>query len=305
MLSARLRMRHFRTFLALWEHGSLTAAAKAMNTAQPALSRSLREMEAEIGVPLFERTSRGMTPTPEGAVLHRHLTAGMAQIESGVAQASGARQAETLALGMLPNAARLLVPAALKRFKRDFPDVTVSIYWASVPELIDLLRRGQVDFLASRLVSIEQLAGVLFEHLYDEPLIFAARAGHPLAAAEQVSLAEIDAYTVVVPLSGTIIRTELDRFLFARGAQIFRNRVETVSFEFARAYMAMEDAVLFLPRGSILTELQSGAAVQLALPVDDLTGSVGLSYIADRPLSEAARRLADHLRAVAAEIRQP
>ncbi len=299
-LPPTLRMRHFRTFLALCEQGSLTRAAEVLNTVQPALSRTLREMEEAIGVQLFVRSARGMTVTPEGEALRRSLTAGMAQIENGVAQAAGTRQSEVVALGVLPNVARELVPIAVQRFKRARPEVTVRLHTATVPELLDLLRKGRIDFLASRLVSIDQLTGVLFEHLYDEPLIFAVRPGHPILASNEVTLEQIARHLVMVPMPGTIIRQELDRFLFASGQAIFPNRIETVSYEFSRAFMQREDAVLFLPEGSLRKELREGRAVKLQIGGDDLLGAVGISYLVDSDLAPAAKSLVEELRTAVA-----
>jgi LysR family pca operon transcriptional activator len=298
-------MRHVRSFLALCEHHTVTNAAEALNTVQPALSRTLRELETQLGATLFQRTGKGLVLTPAGETLRQHLSAGMAQIEQGVLQASGLGKAARVAVGMLPNVTRTLVPAAVRRFKETSPEVTVRLYWAGVPELVALLRKGEIDFLASRLLSLDSLAGLSFEHLYSEPLVFVVRAGHPLAGRDGVSLADVDRHPVILPLPGTIIRAEFDRFLVARGFAEFANRIETVSFEFTRFYLRENDAVACVPLGSVRRELAEGQLVRLDLSGDELLGSVGLSFLSGRELSPAARQLAQCMREAAAELAEP
>lgn len=295
-------MRHFRVFMALCEHRTLTRAAEALNTVQPALSRTLKELEDEIGAPLFERTSNGLRLTAEGEGLREHLAAGIAQIEQGVQFASGHRKAETVSIGMLPNVARRLVPNAVARFKVHHPEVTVRLHWSSVRELVAMMRQGEVDFLASRMLSLEDQPGIVFEHLYNEPLVFVAHHRHELAGRTDVTPHELEPFTVVVPPPGTIIRRELDRYLFAQGYGTFPDRVETVAFEFVRTFLEGGVAVACVPLGSVKQELETGALVQLDMSGDDIPGNVGFSFLTDRELSRAARQLVSCLRKAAEDL---
>lgn len=299
-LSPKLRLRHFQTFLALCEHGSLTSAAEALHTVQPSVSRTLRELETEVGSPLFLRTSKGISPNAQGELLRQYLAAGLSQIENGIAQLGSARTNEVVSLGMLPNVSRTLVPEAVCRFKQGHPGVTIRLYRASVPELLGLLREGKIDGLVSRLVSIEQLSGIVFEQLYEEPLVFAVRPVHPLAAKANLSVEDVNRHPVIVPLPGTIIRSELDRFLFSKGLGVFDNSIETVSYEFARRYLKIEDVVAFLPEGAIREELESGDALRLDFGAGDLNGAVGISSVANREMSLAAQSLIQVIRELAA-----
>lgn len=296
MALQKIRMRHIRCFQALCTHKSVTAAAAALNTVQPALSRTLRELEETVGGALFERTAQGLVLTNAGETLRRHVSTGMAQIERGLAQASGLEAARKVSIGMLPNVARTLVLNAVARFKAVAPDVDVRLHWASVPELVDRLRKGEIDFICGRLLSSEHVGGLSFEHLYSEPLIFVVRPDHELAGRKGLTLEEIDRHLVIVPLPGTIIRAELDRYTFARGLTEFSNKIETVSFEFVRPFLQSNDCVGCLPLGAVRQELAEGRLVQLGLLGDELMGSVGMSFVTGRELSPAAAQLAEALR---------
>ena len=106
----RIRMRHLRCFVEVARTGSITRAAAVLNTVQPSLSRSLRELEDAIGQPLFERTGSGLVLTTTGETFLRHVGVGMAQISRGIRQAQGAIERQAVTVGVLPNVMRTIAP---------------------------------------------------------------------------------------------------------------------------------------------------------------------------------------------------
>ncbi len=304
MLINRLRMRHIRCFLAVAKAGSITAAAITMNSSQPALSRSLAEIEDLVGQPLFVRTGRGLVMTDAGQKLFRHLDTAMAQIETGTRAASGAVPRPRVAIGMLPNVARTLAVDAGASFKADHPDIDLALFWAGVPELISRLHRNEIDFILGRLLSLEHMVGVSFEHLYTETIIFVVSRTHPFAKMQDtVSLPDLMTEMMIVPIPDTIIRRELDKFLAARGIETFPNKIETVSFEFARSFLKQHRGVACVPLGAVRREIADGSLVRLSITGEELVGSVGITYAAERGLSDDAQRLAQHVRKAAQAIK--
>lgn len=298
----RVQLRHLRTFVEVARHRSFTRAAEALNTVQPAVSRTIAHLEQIIGKPLFERRGKGLALTSAGEGLMFFAETGLAQIAEGVQQAAGRGAAQTIGLGILPNVTRELMPGAVLRFKRAYPNVTVRIMTASADELLRLLRGGAIDMLVGRLLRPDQVKGLSFDHLYDEPLVFAARAGHPLARRRRPALEELEKFGMVLPLSGTVIRDEINRFLMTRGHPTFANVVETTSFEFARPYVLAGDTVIAFPLGAMRAELQDGTLVRLPVGDSELSGPVGITYVPSRPLTAMSRRLVEALRA---ELRPP
>ena len=242
-MTNRIRMRHLRCFIEVARRGSITRAAEELNTVQPSLSRTLRELEEEIGQPLFERTGQGLVLTTASETFMRHVGVGMAQIARGVHQVRGQGDAGAVTIGMLPNVTRTLMPRAVARFKASAPETDVRTINSTVPDLIERLRSGEIDFVIGRLPSLENMKGVSFEHLYSESLIFVTRPGHALAGQPAVTLTDLNRHAMLIPQAGTIIRNELDRFAMARGITEFANKIESVSFEFTRAYLAANDAI--------------------------------------------------------------
>ncbi len=297
---SRLRMRHLRCFQAITLHGSVTAAADHLGSSQPALSRTLSELEALIGQSLFHRTGRGLSLTEAGTALRRHVDTALSQLEAGTRLAAGGSPVPVVAIGMLPNVSRTLAVEAAATFKAEAPEVDLRLYWASIPELVARLHRAEIDFLIGRLLALDYMPGVRFEHLYFEPLIFVVHHDHPFAATpDHVTLEDIRAGLVVVPIPGTIIRTEMDKFVTARGYGPFPNKIETVSFEFTRSFLSTNRAVACLPLGAVREELAEGRLVRLGVQSEELMGSVGMTYASDRDPTPEAALLRDHMRRAA------
>jgi len=300
---SRIRMRHIRCFLAVARAGSVTHAARQLNSSQPAVSRTLAEIEEIIGNPLFDRTGRGVALTDAGARLVRHFDIALTQIETGAAAAQTGEAGAKVALGVLPNVTRTVSVDAVATFKESAPEIGVEVHWADVSELIARLARGELDFILGRLLSLEHLQGVTFEHLYAEDIIFVTRPDHPFASVEgPLTVQDFEAEQMIVPLAGTIIRREMDKFLAARGISAYPRQIETVSFEFTRSYLAQHRSVGVVPRGALRRELALGQLVDLGIRGEELVSSVGLTFFRDRALSPEAALLADHVRAASQQF---
>ena len=296
MAANRIRMRHLRCFLAVARQGSVTRAAQALGTVQPSVSRSIRELEAEMGSALFDRTATGLALNEAGRTLHAYVSNGMAQLDRGIDVLRGHISERRVSAYVLPNVVRMVMPGAVRRFKALCPDVDVTFLATTGGGLQQYLQRGEVDFGFGRLLAAEHMAGMNFEHLFSEPLVFAVRAGHPLAGRRGLGIHDIDRFEVVMPIPGTIIRAELDRFIIAHGLQRFSNLIETISLEFARAYMLAGDAVVCQPQGALRRELAAGQAVRLDFARGDLEGAVGITTPAGRALSPPAQLLVQTIR---------
>ncbi len=301
----RIRFRQIRTFLEVARQRSVSRAAERLNTAQPAVSRSLRELEIEIGRPLFDRTSDGLVLTKAGAKLYHFADMGVAHLSTGFAEASGEGQAEVVTLGALPNITRRVLPEVVMAFKQIHPEVVVRLLTGTNMDLLRRLRTGDLDFVIGRLADPETMTGLSFEHMLYEIMAFAARPGHPLARKESVTLPEINQYLVIIPQSETVIRSELDKFMIAQGLPRFADTIETTSFEFAKPLLLSTDAIVALPLGAMEPELGNGVLCKLAAPTEALRGPVGISFLPGRQLSPPAMFLLNMLRERVAKLNPP
>ncbi|WP_322867185.1 LysR substrate-binding domain-containing protein [Aquicoccus sp. G2-2] len=197
---------------------------------------------------------------------------------------------------VLPNVVRMVMPGAVRRFKALYPEIDLTFVPASGGGLQQYLTRGEVDFGFGRLLSAEHMKGMNFEHLFSEPLTFFVRAGHPLSAQKDLAIRDLDRYQVVLPTPGTIIRDEVDRFLISQGFSRFTNLIETISFEFARNYVASTDAIVCHPRGAMRRELAENRIVQIDVAGQPMIGAVGITTPAARTPSAPAQLLIQMIR---------
>ncbi len=290
-MSKRIGLRHLRHFLAVAKSKSMTRAAASLHTVQPSLSRSLRELEGDLGASLFHRTPQGMVLTRAGEELLQYVEGPMAQIREGMARVKGVPEKAMIHISLAPAINRLLAVSVLKEFSQQNPDIQVRIEARIYFESVKMVREGGIDFAVGRLPQPEDLGGLSFEFLFSEPIIFFARTGHPLAGKSNVTLAEIDAFQVVTSPANSVIQLEIEKYLIRNGMTAFDRLLETSSYEFARSYLAETDAVGCLSQSIVLPELRAGTLVRLDIPVDEMMGAAGMTYRAGGRLSPHARVL--------------
>ncbi len=182
-----MELRHLRYFVAVAEEGSLlTAAERRLHTSQPSLSRQIRDLEAEVGVKLLERQSRGVTLTAAGKVFLDHARLALLQVE---AAAEGARRAErperqSFTIGFLAGQEVVWLPHALRIIREEAPEVEIILSSQSSPDLALALMRGKLDVAFLRPET--QSVGVSFKFLAKEPLIAVLPADHRLTSRKKI-----------------------------------------------------------------------------------------------------------------------
>jgi len=182
-----MKLHQLRDITAIAEHGSLRAAARSLRLAQPALTRSVHDLEHELGAALFERRSRGMTPTAVGAAFLKRARAIMNDVQRAreeAEQIGGAGAAHGTVVAGLSVAAHLaMLPRALTRFRERYPDVRLRVIEGFYPTLESGLRDGGVDFYIGPKPERPVPKELLIEKLFDNTRAIMARIGHPLANA--------------------------------------------------------------------------------------------------------------------------
>lgn len=183
-----MELRHIRYFLAVAEEGNFTRAAARVGIGQPPLSQQIRDLEAEVGAPLFRRLAHGAELTEAGRAF-QSAVAGMPGLAAeGIRRAQRAARGETGVLRIgFTGAATLnpLVPRAIRTFRRRFPDVDVSLVEDHSTALTIGLREGSIDVAFLRpgpgsAIDIDMLG----RPLPDEPMVAALPSGHAILAGE-------------------------------------------------------------------------------------------------------------------------
>src|SRR5437879_6141941 len=167
-----MELRHLRYFVAVAEEGSLTVAAeRRLHTAQPSLSRQIRDLEYEVGAQLMTRSARGIALTAAGRVFLDHARLALAQVEA--ARNAARRAAEpakaSFALGFLTGQEMDWLPDAMRILRDELPHIEVTITSQNSPHLADALMRGKLDVAFMRQET--QATDLLFKVVTKEPLV--------------------------------------------------------------------------------------------------------------------------------------
>ncbi|MDE1182217.1 pca operon transcription factor PcaQ [Paraburkholderia sp.] len=301
LADSRVKFRHLQCFLAVAQFGGVQKAAERLAITQPAVSKTVAELEAILGVRLFERGRHGAVPTREGQLFMPHASACVSALRQGVdllARAEGTTAA-TLDFGILPTVAAALVPSALRLFSAQWPRVIVRLATGANTDLLEKLKAGTIEFAVGRLADPERMVGLSFEQLFSEPLIAVVRAGHPIASSAGLPVALLEQYPVVLPPPGTLIRQSADSLLTAWGVPPLSAFIEVLSVSMGRALALENDAVWFVPLSAVEYELAHRMLVRLPLPFAGTDEPVGLIRRSDTQPSAAGRALIESMRHVA------
>lgn len=275
MMHPAIKLRHIRAFLQIAADGNLTAVARAQGITQPALSRTLAELEDLLGQPMFLRQGRRLVLTEAGAVFRGHAAQGLQALEAGFGALQPGLGGGRLRLGVLPTAATRLVPQVALRFRALNPGTVLSIVTGPHGHLIRLLRDGGIDLMVGRMPAPAEMPDLSFEHLYEEQVVLCARAGHPL---EMLPVAEmLRRMPLVLPPEGAIIRPAVEDYLASLGLAGLPAAFETVSYAIGRGLVGQSDALWFISRGVIRDDLERGDLQVLPTGGRFLSGSVGMT----------------------------
>lgn len=298
-----MELRQLRHFVAVMEHRNLSQAAEHVFISQPALTRSIRNLEEELGVELLERLPRGVAPTPAGEAFHdrARLILNECRRAHEVAHELSDGLSGTLDIGVGALFAAHLVDEAVHRMTRAHPGLRLRVIEGFYEELVDRLLAGDLDILFLNVPAVAVPTGLIVEPLYEVASVVVAGATHPLAGAASVSvgqLAEADWIEVNQPHA----RDFLDQLFAAHGLRAQTIPVRTNSLALIRALARRGEALAALPRHVVAEDIASGRLVELPVPGTPLRRHAGLIR-RDSPIPQAARDgFCDTIRAICEKI---
>lgn len=299
-----INTRQLRYFLAVAKQGSIAAAAKAIHISQPSISVQIKGLEAELGVPLFERHPDGVVLTPEGSELLLHARGVMSAIDAAHASVRNLRHAAEgpVGVGIPGSLAGLLTAPLVERVAARYPGVQLRIVGGLSGHTRGWILDGRLD-LALVFDSFEQ-PNMQLERLFSEQLFLVARRDAAIAAPARgkprpLSMEQLAALPLVLPGPGYAIRAVIDRAAEASGVRL-RIAAEV------DATAEMIDVVAMVGYSSVL----SLAAVRSSARQAEVTSRaiapaivrhVSLAHARHRPLSIAAREVQQVLKALIME----
>jgi LysR family nitrogen assimilation transcriptional regulator len=290
-----MNLRTLRYFVAIADAGSLTAAAASVSIAQPALTRQMHDLEAELGVKLFQRGARGVRLTPDGATLYE--SAGRMLAEAARVRlllgGEGADQSATVVLGVTPTLTRVLLPGVFERCHRHLAGVRLVVREAFTPQLVEGLERGLVDMAV--VTNPAPHRALALQPLLVEPFALIAPASRGLPAS--VSLAEL----APVPLLMTgLHRGIVERALAPLGARL-RIEAEIDSVDAIRELVLQGRWATVMPV-SVFKDLPAGRVTLSQIAGTQINRILALATRMERARGPALGVVNDVVRAEAAKL---
>lgn len=301
-----VQLRHLRCLVAVAQERHLARAAERLSLSQPAMSKTLAELESLAGARLVDRGTAGRRGiqrfTVAGEQLLMHALRVLEAVDaSALAMApGGGERLERLRIGALPSVAPSLLPDALTALRERLPALQVQVQTGANGGLLDALRAGELDLVAGRMSDPQLMTGLTFELLYTEPLALLVRPGHPLASTAAPSMQDVLAHPLVVYSEGTIPRHHTESFLSGLGLALPAAVTQTLDIAVARALVARSDAVWFTPYGAARDDLDAGRLAKLDIDMAGTEEPVGLLLRADAEPTAARRAFMALLRETAA-----
>ena len=218
-----MELRHLRYFVAVAEEGSLTVAAEQrLHTAQPSLSRQIRDLEDEVGAQLLIRNARGIELTAAGRIFLDYARLALAQVEAAGAAARRAVQPgkPSFALGFLTGTEMDWLPEAIRILRDELPNIEITISSQYSPDLAGALVRGKLDVAFLR-PEETQTTDLVFKRVAKEPLIVVLPSDHRLASCEAINPQDIAGETFIsVSNTAPVLRLVIDDYLRRSGIDI-------------------------------------------------------------------------------------
>ncbi len=300
-----MELRRLRHLISVAEHGNFGRAAAASYITQPALSRSIQALEAEVGAPLFDRRPTGVEPTDMGLLLLRHaraLDAGARDLEREIRLAKGMELGE-LRIGVGPWGGAALVAPVIGRLHSQHPGLRLRVVVAPWRELPGRLTAREVDIVVGALQGIEPLEEFAVDGVTDHDMVVVGRRGHPLTGTADVTVRDLVAFPLVGPgvdseaadlLVGLVSSTTVPAAAPSPTTEVFA--IECDSSDVLKRLLVETDALTFMPRFLVDDELRDGrlaivAGVDLGLRV-----RFGAAWVRGRTLGGAGAAFVDLFR---------
>lgn len=297
LFSQRIRLRHLHTFVAVAQQGTLGRAAETLNLSQPALSKTLNELEQLTGTRLFERGRLGAQLTLVGEQFLTHAVKVLDALNTA-GQALNRKEglnSDIVRIGALPTAALGILPSVIGQFHQQQKDITLQVATMNNTMLLAGLKSGEIDIGIGRMSDPELMSGLNYELLFLESLKLVVRPGHPLLQ-ETVTLSRVMEWPVVVSPKGTLPRQNAETLLQSQGCKIPSGCIETLSASLSRQLTVDYDYVWFVPSGAVKDDLRRGLLAALPVPTQGAGEPIGILTRVDATLTAGTQTLLSTIR---------
>ncbi|EMH4160980.1 LysR family transcriptional regulator [Pluralibacter gergoviae] len=267
-MAFQIKIHQIRTFVEVAKQGSIRGAGRVLQFSQPALTKSIRELEEGMGAQLFLRRSKGVALTECGERFFQHASLVLEELriaQEEILQCQG-QQTGKISIGMGASVAHSLMPPVIARFRQQHPRVKVRITEGQLVSMVGELRQGELDFTINTYCHGAYDHEFTFEKLFEKKFAIFARLGHP--ALEARSIEELLTYSWTMPTPRGSYYKQLEE-LFLHRDQVPDISVVCETFSSCISLVGQSDFLSILPQelGTSPLITQQLAMIPIAEPL--------------------------------------
>ncbi|SEB23517.1 LysR family transcriptional regulator [Variovorax sp. YR216] len=298
-IGRRLRFQQLLIFEKVVEAGSILAASRELAMTQPAVSKAVHEIEAQLGGALFVRGKFGVTLTDFGSLFERHAKSMLAELRYLAEDLNASQTGVTghVIVGTLIAASATLLPQAITRLRQAAPDIAVTVRVGPNSALFPALARGELDVVVGALPEAsaaglreDDRARLTHVSLYDEALRVVVGVQHPLARRRKIHAADLQEQEWIVPTSDSVAYGAVRHFFEQQELPLPRQPVESISILTNLELLRSGPMVALMPQSAAMRFAKSGLLAVLPMEGLGTFGGVGYTTRSDREATPATRR---------------
>ncbi|MFZ4288141.1 LysR family transcriptional regulator [Variovorax sp. HJSM1_2] len=295
------KLLHLTTII---EQGSLAKAAKLLSVSQPALSKSMDRLEAELGMSLLQRGPAGISPTATGELIYAHARLIKDEMELAQGQIKAdAGKVRAITVGVLPTLGSSVIPRAIARWRLRHPDTLVRIVEKVQIELLLGLLSCKFNFIVGQTEFFDVFPDGLKQRvLFRDRLCVFARSDHPLFQLEAVNWADLARYPWVCPMVGWPQRNVLEKLMAAEGLNPPAHLVECGSIDFTKSLVESSEHLTMLPSHSVVSNVRDGTIRALSITLPLMKRDIAVIFRERAPLDEASKDLIKQIETLGTEL---
>ena len=293
-----ISLRQIRSFVAVFEEGSFTSAARREGATQSGISQHIKQLESELGAALLERNGRDVKPTLAGKLYYRECVDVLKKLEAAQQSVAVNHVRGAIRVGLMPTFTRSVLAPALDKFLGSAPGSEISVIEAYSGVLTDMILKGELDFAV--VPAFEGATGIAHRLLArDREMLVSAKRDNNL---KPVKLSELDPLKVVLPGVQNTRRRNIETYFSANGVAVAQ-RLELDAMMGTLQFVAASDWVAILPFVMMVSDLDDGRFDVRPLEDPPFYSEFVLIEPARKVMSPAAALFADILRMEAEQTR--
>jgi LysR family transcriptional regulator, regulator of abg operon len=273
------------------EHGSINKAAEVLNISQPALTRSITRLEEVLGVPILDRSARGVSTTIFGDALLFHAQALEAELGNTLRDIAALKNNKTgsFRIGATPLVASHFLARGLQAVFARQEKVPVRLAEGNRPQLLGQLRRGELDLVVSTFPFESNEPDLVQKPLFELDLRVIVRAEHALTRRDPLMLRDMADHRWILPRADSGLYRRVERDFRRAGVEFPGSVIETSSLEATRSLVLSTDLIAIMPLRAVAAQIAAGQLVALSGDWSFEHRTVGIFLRQDSDLRDIGR----------------